>query len=113
MNYTISKSLLHEETWWRLDDLELSNDSGGTSCPIVLTGDVDLSNFVDAGDVIYVVNDVFKAGPDAQPCKAAGDVDCSGIVDASDIIYLVNKVFKAGPDPCDICAMIPDPWSCP
>jgi len=72
-------------------------------CPMVIFGDVDLGGTVTSGDIIYLVNFVFKGGPIPQPCEAAGDVDCGGSVTSGDIIYLVNFVFKGGPPPCNTC----------
>jgi plastocyanin len=83
------------------------------ACPIVFTGDVNLSGDLTAADVIYVLGFVFRAFPGPEPCWAIMDVDCSGVVTAADVIYLVNHLFKSGPPPCDVCALIPGTWSCP
>ena len=90
-----------------------SQTSTNVVCPIVMTGDVNLSGSVAVSDIVYLVNYVFKAGPLPEPCLAAGDVNCSGGVISSDIIYLVGCVLKGGPPPCDVCTMWPAPWSCP
>lgn len=63
-------------------------------------GDVNNDGVITAGDIIYLVNYVFKAGPDPIGGVAVGDVNCSGAITAADIIYLVNYVFKAGTPPC-------------
>ena len=76
-------------------------------------GDVQQNGAVTTGDIIYLVNFVFKLGPDPLPCIGAADLDCSGNISSADIIYLVNKVLKAGPDPCDMCTLIPSVWTCP
>ncbi len=65
-----------------------------------LRGDANASGDLTAADVVYLVNTVFKAGPNPVPVAAAGDVNCSGGMSSSDIIYLVNRVFKGGPAPC-------------
>jgi hypothetical protein len=77
--------------------------AAGGGCPMTIFGDVDLGGTVTSGDIIYLVNFVFKGGPLPQPCEAAGDVDCGGSVTSGDIIYLVNFVFKGGPPPCNTC----------
>ena len=77
----------------------------GGSCPILVTGDVNLSTTLTSADIIYLVNYVFKSGPVPLPCEAAGDVNCSNSVTSADIIYLVNHVFKSGPLPCDACSV--------
>lgn len=82
-------------------------------CPVAQTGDVNLSTTLTSGDIIYLVNYVFKSGVDPLPCIAAGDVNCSVSVTSADIIYMVNHVFKSGALPCDVCSLIPGSWSCP
>jgi hypothetical protein len=83
------------------------------ACPIVTPGDLNGSADVTGSDVISLVNYVYKAGPDPQPCPAAADMNCSGDVTGSDVISLVNYVYKGGPMPCDVCPMIPGTWTCP
>jgi hypothetical protein len=75
-------------------------------CPVVMTGDVNLSFSITSADIIYLVNYVFKGGPAPIPCPAAGDVNCDGAINSADIIYLVNFVFKGGPPPCDVCVLV-------
>lgn len=77
--------------------------AGGGSCPIVLTGDVNLSTTITSADIIYLVGYVFKGAAEPLPCAASGDVNCSGTVTSADIIYLVGFVFKSSAPPCDAC----------
>jgi hypothetical protein len=97
----------------RIDDLIFAADTGGVSCPITQTGDVNGSGELQTSDIVSLVNYVLKGGPDPQPCPAAGDVNCDGQVVTSDIVYLVNTVLKGGPAPCDACDLVPGTWSCP
>lgn len=83
------------------------------ACPVVFTGDVNLSGDLTAADVIFVIGFIFRGFTGPEPCWAIMDVDCSGVVTAADVIYLVNYVFKSGPPPCDVCTLIPGTWSCP
>ena len=62
-------------------------------------GDVDESGAITSADIIYLVNTVFKRGPDPLPEWQSGDVNASGNLTSGDIIYLVNFVFKGGPPP--------------
>jgi hypothetical protein len=66
-----------------------------------ITGDPNLDGSITAADIIYMVNYVFKGGPEPLPVAAAGDVNCDGSATASDVIYLVGHVFKGGPAPCN------------
>jgi M6 family metalloprotease-like protein len=94
---------------------EDSNSDGtgdACTCPILLTGDVDIDGSLTSADVIRIVNFVFKSGAPLLPCEGAGDVNCTGLVTSSDVIVLVNYLFKSAPAPCDACALFPVPWGC-
>lgn len=71
-------------------------------CPKVVPGDVDGSTDVAAGDVIQMVNFIFKGLP-FPPDIVAGDVNCSDSYTSADIIILVNYIFKSG-SLCDFCS---------
>ena len=57
------------------------------------------------GDVIFLVNYLFKGGASPQP-KALGNVNCdknfdlTDKVNLADVIYMVNYLFKGGKPPC-------------
>jgi len=59
-------------------------------------GDVNLSRTVEAADIIFLVNYIFK-GAAAPQFLTLGDVNRSCTISASDVIALVNFVFKSGP----------------
>ena len=63
----------------------------------VVRGDANADNTVDVRDIMYVVNSLWKAGPD--PFGQAGDVDCDFSVGITDLQYLINYVFRGGPAP--------------
>ncbi|MGB8658282.1 MAG: FG-GAP-like repeat-containing protein [Candidatus Zixiibacteriota bacterium] len=63
-----------------------------------LTGDATADWKVDAGDVVYLINYLFRGGPAPNPPQRA-DVTCNGIVDSGDIVFLINFLFRAGPAP--------------
>jgi hypothetical protein len=62
-------------------------------------GDVNNNGTVTSADIIYLVNYVFKGGPDPLPTVDNGDTNCSGTVTSADVIGLVNYVFKGAPEP--------------
>jgi len=82
------------------------------TCPVLTTGDVDLSESISAADIIALVGYVFKGGEIPLPCEGAGDVNCDSKVSSADIIYMVNYVFKSSIAPCDVCQLIPKSWPC-
>ncbi|EQB62705.1 MAG: hypothetical protein RBG1_1C00001G0284 [candidate division Zixibacteria bacterium RBG-1] len=61
-------------------------------------GDANGVGGINLTDVIYMVNHVFKSGPQPVP-KCRGDANGNGTLNLTDIIYLVNRVFKGGPQP--------------
>jgi hypothetical protein len=64
-----------------------------------LVGDPNADSTVTSADVIYLVNFVFKGGPQPLINYRAGDVDCNGPINSADLIRLVNYVFKGGAAP--------------
>jgi len=65
-----------------------------------LCGDANGDGVVDVGDVVYLINYLFKNGPAPSPLQT-GDVNLDAVVDVGDIVYLINYLFKAGPPPCE------------
>ncbi|MGB2803941.1 MAG: FG-GAP-like repeat-containing protein [Candidatus Zixiibacteriota bacterium] len=65
-----------------------------------IRGDVTGDGAVDVGDVVFLVNYLYRGGPAPDPV-AAGDVNCDGVVDVGDVVYLVNYLYRGGSPPCD------------
>jgi hypothetical protein len=65
-----------------------------------LCGDIDGDGAVFGGDVIILINYLFREGPPPNPLQA-GDVNIDGKVNGSDVIYLLNYLFRDGPAPCE------------
>jgi hypothetical protein len=63
-----------------------------------LVGDANGDRKVGLADVIYIVNFIFKTGPEPKPLES-GDANSDGRVSLADIVYLVNFIFKGGPPP--------------
>jgi hypothetical protein len=61
-------------------------------------GDCNENGEIDAGDVIYLINYLFKDGPAPDPLEI-GDVNYDGVVGAGDAVYLLNYLFRNGPPP--------------
>jgi hypothetical protein len=61
-------------------------------------GDANGDGIIDVGDVVYVINYLFKSGPTPNPIQAA-DATCDGNVDVGDVVFLINYLFRSGPPP--------------
>jgi len=64
----------------------------------VQRGDANLDGVIDVGDIVYLINHLFKNGPAPNPLEA-GDAYCDGIINISDIILLIGYLYKDGPPP--------------
>lgn len=64
----------------------------------LLRGDANGDDVIDLGDVVYLLNYLFKGDDPPDPLEA-GDANCDGAVDLKDVVYLLNYLFKEGPPP--------------
>jgi hypothetical protein len=61
-------------------------------------GDANSDGAVGPGDVVYLINYLFRGGP--KPCPMeSGDANCDGVVGPGDIVYLINYLYRGGPPP--------------
>jgi len=69
--------------------------------PEAVCGDVNDDETVDLGDVVYLLNYLYKSGPEplCLPLTACGDVTGNGVIDIGDVVHLVNYLYKGGPPP--------------
>jgi hypothetical protein len=72
--------------------------------PGIYYGDCNNDDLIELGDVIYLINYLYKNGPEPIPWWFVGSVNCDFAVDLGDVIYLINYLYKNGPAPCDPCA---------
>jgi hypothetical protein len=66
--------------------------------PWFLAGDATGDWNVDVGDIVYLINYLYRSGTPPDPLEA-GDATCEGVVDVGDVVYLINYLFKNGPPP--------------
>ena len=96
------KGTVYDSTDMVLDDPQnLLSDSKDWQVDVAyfLCGDPDRDSKVTVSDVIFLINYLFKGGPEPLP-RASGDVNLDQNVTISDAVYLVNYLFKAGSPPC-------------
>jgi hypothetical protein len=66
--------------------------------PPYVNGDANGDGVVDVGDIVYLVNYLYREGSDPDPLES-GDTNCDGVVDVGDVVYLINYLFRGGPPP--------------
>lgn len=66
----------------------------------VTIGDADGSGSINIGDAVFLLNYIFRSGPEPVPLSA-GDASCSGSVNIGDVVYLIHHIFHSGPAPCE------------
>ena len=67
-----------------------------------LSGDVNKDGQVDIGDVVFLVNYLFKHSIAPEPIEL-GDINGDCEVNIGDVVFLINYLFKNGPVPQDGC----------
>ncbi len=66
-------------------------------------GDASGDGLVDLGDVVYLINYLYKGGVRPASMKAADpNADC--LVDVGDVVHLISYLYKSGSAPAQGCA---------
>ena len=88
-------SQIEQDIYHKVDDPTLGLVD--FSMPYLL-GDVNTDRVIDVGDVIYLINYLYKSGP-VSYILILGDANRDGIIDIADVVLLINYLFKSGPPP--------------
>ena len=64
-----------------------------------LCADVNETGNVSLGDIVYLINYLFKFGPEPDPFYGGADTNGDGKVSLGEIVWLINYLFKFGPAP--------------
>jgi hypothetical protein len=68
-----------------------------------IPGNANADSLVDLGDIVFLLNYLYKNGP--EPCVVeAADPNADCAVDLGDAIYLINFLFRGGSSPQFGCA---------
>jgi hypothetical protein len=62
-------------------------------------GDADRSEGINLLDATFIINYLYKEGPEPYPVWAA-DSDCNLLINILDVTYIINYLYKEGPEPC-------------
>lgn len=106
-SFTMTDSVGDGNTYyWRVKASdELGHEGNWQEHPFRFTvdiftrGDANADGVVDVGDVVYLVNYLYKGGTAPDPLDA-GDANCDGVINLGDVVYLVNYLFRGGSPPC-------------
>ena len=93
--YYKARAMDAQNQWGQFSTLELVHV--GTGGPFIC-GDASGNGVVNALDVTFIINFLYKDGPPPNP-TAAADVNHSGTVNALDVTYLINFLYKGGVAP--------------
>jgi len=63
-----------------------------------IRGNANNDGGVDIADPIWIINELFRQGPES-PCQDAADANDDDKVDSTDAVYLIEYQFVAGPSP--------------
>ena len=78
----------HESDW-----------SEALSISVYARGDCNGDRIINVGDVLYLINYLYKNGSTPLPFWT-GDVNCDHEINLADAVYLINYLFRNGPPPC-------------
>lgn len=67
--------------------------------PPVVVGDFTGEGSVDLGDVVFLINYLYKNGLPPNPLMT-GDLNCDGVLNLGDVVYIINYLYKSGSPPC-------------
>jgi immune inhibitor A len=106
--YTVAESLSYGmEYYWKV--LAVDNFGGITESDQVfmfstlMPGDVNDDGLVNVGDVVTLINYIFREGPAPDPLSI-GDVNNDCLCNVGDAVYLINFIFREGSPPIFGCA---------
>jgi hypothetical protein len=63
-----------------------------------LPGDANFADGVEVGDVVILINYLFKDGAPPNPPEV-GDLTCDGEITVDDVVYLISYLFREGAIP--------------
>jgi hypothetical protein len=89
-------------------DLELFND-GPIDEPLFIRGDANNDAIVNIADGVWIINELFYAGP-STACQPAADSNADDKVDLSDAMYVFQWRLQPGASPGSLFPAPPAPF---
>jgi hypothetical protein len=97
--------------WDRVIDFAIINNGQNKVWIMMpyICGDANNDNSVNVGDAVFIINYIFKGGPEPLP-PAAADANGDLSINIGDAVYLNNYIFYGGPPPiCNDGMQLPKP----
>jgi hypothetical protein len=85
-----------------IEERPQSHDASTTIDWIPTCGDANSDQAVNVADAVFLINYVFKGGPEPVPV-CIGDANGDGVVNIGDAVYLIAHIFSGGPPPVEGC----------
>ncbi|HEX7400555.1 MAG TPA: dockerin type I domain-containing protein, partial [candidate division Zixibacteria bacterium] len=85
-----------------------NHEGGVVGLTVFLCGDANYDDIVDVGDVVYLVNYLYRGDPAPVPMEA-GDANNDLVVDVGDVVFLINYLYRGGSTP--ICFPQPETYA--
>lgn len=71
-----------------------------------LLGDVNIDRVINLGDVVYLINSIFRGGP-APYILILGDTNRNGIpLELGDLVFLISYLYRGGPPPVKVTGVM-------
>ena len=67
-----------------------TEDCGGGTCVLSLSGDVNYDGFLNVSDIVIIVNMILGN----MDISFNGDVNADGIVDVIDVVMIINDILN-------------------
>jgi hypothetical protein len=97
---TFSIRATHRDYTFYTDSAEFTIEIGMPS--VDRPGDANADGEINIGDVVFIVNYIFREGEPPQiPNWADANADC--LVNVADAVYLISYIFRGGADPQSGC----------
>ncbi|MCX6826053.1 MAG: dockerin type I domain-containing protein [candidate division Zixibacteria bacterium] len=69
-------------------------------CASLKKGDYDGDGLANVGDVLYLINYIFKNGATPMGGIGRADANCDGAINISDVVFAIRFIYSHGPTPC-------------
>jgi len=66
-------------------------------------GDCNNDGIINIGDVVYLINYLYRGGSPPVPDGCVGDCNGDDVVNVGDVVHLINYLYRGGSAPTECC----------